>query len=207
MSPAALLLSVCFAQPVHQAYAAMDTVALVRLYSAAPTREDSLLARFRLYALTRERQWIAGLPGGLRDGSAREYALLSALWAYHIPGSAPWNVIRYGRRSAGLLDEALRRGPRDQLVVLIDGQSLLFRPGIAGGDVRRGIARLRQLAAAADADACGVTRLEAEAWLWFGLARAGTDEAPALRRRLLATSPPPLYARFLDATGAEGMVP
>lgn len=195
----AALVAVCFGLTVHDAYARMDTTALVRSYADALTREDSLLARYRLFALTRDRQWISRLPERLAGGTAREHALLSALWAWHIPGSAPWNVVRLGRRSGSLLTEALRHGGDDALVALIDGQSLLFRPGIAGGDVRGGGRRLQLLAdRLRERPDCAVPVLEARVWLWYALDRAGEHERAAeLRSALLDHGVPPLYAAFL----------
>lgn len=196
---AAVLLGVCFAQTVHDQYAAKDPVALRAQLAAAITREDSLLVRYRLYALTRERSVIAALPDDLDAASPRELALLSALWAWRIPGSAPWNAVRLGRRSNGLLGRARAAAPEDPLVWLIDAQSLIFRPGFAGGDVRQAIARLRGLRPRVGEEACGVSAIEVDYWLWHALAKAGDPDAPGLRERLLASRPPPLYVEMLDA--------
>jgi len=193
----------CFAATVHDAYARMDTTALRRMLTDAPAREESLLVRYRLFALTREKTLLRRIPEDLPDPDARELALLSALWAYRIPGSAPWNVVTFGRRSVRLLDRALVLAPDDPLVRLVEAQALLFRPGIAGGDVRRGVERLRELRPLAAADgACGVPPLEVDAWLWFALAKAGDRASDDLRRRLLALDPPPLYRAFLGADSA-----
>ena len=195
----ALLTSICMAATVHEAYASKDTAALRRLAATAPSREDSLLVRYRLYALTRERLLLARIPEDIVDGTPRELALLSALWAWRIPGSTPWNAMRLGRRSGGLLNRALAAAPADPLVRLIDSQSLIFRPGIAGGDVHMAIARLRALRTdVADAE-CGIGPVEVEYWLWYAQAKAGDPAAPAARARLLALRPPPLYVEMLDA--------
>jgi hypothetical protein len=195
---------VCFAQDVHDAYARQDTTALRAMVRAAHAREDSLLVRYRLFALTREKDLLRTIPPSARGLSARGAALLSALWAYRIPGSAPWNVVTFGRRSMQLLQQAKADAPDDPLVHLIEAQSLLFRPGIAGGDVEQAVAILRDLrvrvAAASD---CEVPLIEVEAWLWYALRKAGEGEADAVRRRILAGDPQPLYRAFVRASGAE----
>ena len=192
--------AVCFAATVHDAYARMDSTALRRLMAEAATREDSLVVRYRLFALTREKALLRSIPEDASGPGARELALLSALWAYRIPGSAPWNVVTFGRRSVRLLDRALVAAPDDPLVRLVEAQALLFRPGIAGGDVQQGIRRLRELRPLAEADpGCGVPVVEVEAWLWYGLRKAGDHGAAGLRRQLLAEGLPPLYRAFLGA--------
>lgn len=195
----------CFARTVHDTYAHMDTTGLRALMADARSREDSLLVRYRLYALTQEKVLLRRIPEDVPHGGGRELALLSALWAYRIPGSAPWHVVSYGRRTLGLLDRALESAPDDPLVRLIEAQSLLFRPGIAGGDVRRAIRRLRELRPLAGHDAeCWVPVLEVDAWLWYGLRKAGDREAVGLRRRLLAAEPPPLYREFFGPDSVLG---
>jgi hypothetical protein len=191
----------CFAVTVHDTYARMDTAGLRRMLAEAPTREDSLLVRYRLYSLTREKGLLRRIPANLADGSGRELALLSALWAYRIPGSAPWNVVTFGRRSVGLLDRALAAAPDDHLVRLVEAQSLLFRPGIAGGDARKAVGRLLELRALVEADTAvaAVPLVEVETWLWVGLRKVQAPEAAELRRRLLAGGPAPLYRAFLQA--------
>jgi len=197
---AAALAALCLSGTIHERYAAGDSAGLRTLLATAPSRADSLEVRYRLYALTRDRTVIARLPDDLSDGRPRELALLSALWAWHIPGSAPWNVVRYGRRSKALLDRALAGAPTDPLVWLIDAQSLIFRPGIAGGDVHRAADRLRELRdRLTDAGTCGVNPVEVDYWLWYALSRAGDPAAGPLRERLLASRLPPLYQRMLDA--------
>jgi hypothetical protein len=202
-----VLLSVattCFASTVHDTYARMDTTALRALLADVTTREDSLLVRYRLYVLTKDRNMLRRLPEDVPDGTGRELAMLSALWAYRIPGSAPWNVVTFGRRSSSLLERALADVPDDPLVRLIEAQSLLFRPGIAGGDVRLAVRRLRELRPLAQRDReCGVPVLEVDAWLWYGLRKAEDPEAALLRGRLLAAGPPLLYRRFLGADALQ----
>jgi len=197
---AAAIAALCLSGAIHERYAAGDSAGLRTLLATAPSREDSLEVRYRLYALTRDRAVIARLPDNLSEGRPRELALLSALWAWHIPGSTPWNVVRYGRRSKALLDRALAAAPTDPLVRLIDAQSLIFRPGIAGGDVHRAADRLRELRLQlTEAGPCLISPIEVDYWLWYALARAGDPAAGPLRERLQASRLPPLYQRMLDA--------
>lgn len=193
-----LAAQLCFAQDLHDAYAALDTGRVAALHAAAATREDSLLALYRWYALSRDGRLLRGLPDPGEGASARELALLSALWAWRIPGSTPWNVVRHGRRSQSLLDRALRLDAADPLVALIEAQSLLFRPGIAGGDPRLALVRLRELSSRLRArPPCGVPAVEADAWHWYAANKVGDAEAPVLAERLRVRELPPLYRAFV----------
>ncbi len=194
-----VLLGLCFGNVVNAAYADQDVTTLRALFAEAPTREDSLLLRYRLFALTREQAVVAEIPTRLDSASARELALLSALWGYRIREVGPIQFYVYGRRTMTLLQNALARDADDPLVTLIDAQSLLFRPGIAGGDGAKAVERLRALTGRTnEAISCGVDPLEAEVWLWYALHKTRSPEADSLRSRLLATHLPPLYREFLD---------
>lgn len=194
-----LLLALCFGDIVNGAYADQDVTTLRTLFTQAPTREDSLLLRYRLFALTREQAVVADIPTSLDSATARELALLSALWGYRIREVGPVQFYIYGRRTMTLLQEALERDPDDPLVTLIDAQSLLFRPGIAGGDGTRAVERLRTLGERMGGPlACGVDPLEAEVWLWYALHKTKSPEADSLWTRLQAVELPSLYREFLD---------
>jgi hypothetical protein len=198
MAAAALLLGLCFGDMVHDAYVTGNPDTLRALVRYAETREDTLLLRYRLYALTESPGLIAEIPADLDSASARELALLSALWGYRASDARLLQLVVYGRRTLGLLNRALETDPDDPLVMLIDAQSLLFRPGIAGGNKERGLERLQTLRQQVLAEAsCGVTPLEADVWLWYALERNGAAEAGALRRELLERELPPLYRDFV----------
>jgi hypothetical protein len=200
MAAAALLLGLCFGDLVHDAYVTGSPDAVRALVRYAETREDTLLLRYRLYALTQSPGLIAELPSDLDSATARELALLSALWGYRTSDARLLQLVVYGRRTLGLLNRALEQDPNDALVMLIDGQSLLFRPGIAGGSKERGLERLEALHRRVHtAPACGVAPLEADIWLWYALHRNDEPDAEALRRDLLERELPPLYREFLDA--------
>ncbi len=186
-----------FAAATQQLYARRDVAALQRLCIGA-TGEADLLCRYRLYPLTQDESLIANLPVAAPTETARGNALLSGLWGYRAARAPLLRVPAYGRRSLDLLSRARALDARDPFVLLVDGQSLLFRPAIAGGDRRAALARFRTLqgivTAAPDA---GVAPMEADLWVWFALFRAGDRTAADVHARLLARNPPPLYRDFL----------
>lgn len=189
-----------FPEQVQDAYAQEDAAALRSLLEQADTRADSLLTRYRLYPLTENAALVEDLPSTLDDGSAREWALLSGLWSYRAGEANIFNAARYGRRSANILETAQSIDADDPYVLLIGGQSLLFRPAIAGKDAA-GAAdrfdRLVQLAKMEKTD--GIPPLEARVWRWLALKEAGrSEQAEALHNQLLAQDPPPLYRKFLE---------
>jgi hypothetical protein len=201
MTPLVLLLlgGICFGDMAHDAYASGDAHALRELVPLAQSREDTLLLRYRLYALTQSRGLIFDIPEDLDSASERELALLSALWGYRTQDANLIELAVVGRRTMKLLNRALDVDPNDPLVTLIDAQSLLFRPGIAGGSKERGLERLEQLRTRiASASSCGVTPLEAEVWYWYALEKNGDPRAREISAGLQARDLPPLYRGFLD---------
>lgn len=187
-----------FAQDVQQAYATQDAEALHGLLPQADSRMDSLLVRYRLYPLTEDESLLDDLPSGLQDGNARELALLSGLWSYRAGESNFFNVLRYGRRSTSLLRQAKAQAPNDPYVLLVEGQSLLFRPSIAGKDAEAAASRFKQLADQVDTVA-GITSMEAHVWWWIALRERGhAEKANTLQNRLMSQNPSPLYRQFLE---------
>ncbi|ARA92404.1 hypothetical protein AWN76_003960 [Rhodothermaceae bacterium RA] len=179
-------------------YAHKDVAALERLLAAAPTRADALLCRYRLYPLHRQERYLADLPADLPDGTARERALLAGLWGYRAGNASLYHAIRFGRRAEQLLAAAHALDPDDPFLLLIEGQSLLFKPRIAGGDARAALDRFRRLQEVIRRRPDeGIDPLEVEVWIWYTLNRLEDDAAPALRARLLAQDLPPLFREFL----------
>lgn len=191
--------SVPFAQATHSAYANEDAEALRSLFDRADSRVDSLLVRYRLYPLTEDETVLEGLPSSLPNGTPRELALLSGLWAYRAGEGSLFNALRYGRRSTHLLEEAKRQDEDAPFVLLVEGQSLLFRPAIAGRDAEAASQRFGRLRARVDEEGTsGICREEAQVWRWLALREAGhTQKAQRLRTRLLDAHLRPLYHQFL----------
>jgi len=195
-----VLLGLCFGHAAHDAYASGEPTALRELVALAETREDTLLLRYRLYALTQSKGLILDLPEDVEQASARELALLSALWAYHVPEARLLQLAVVGRRTMKYLNRALDADPDDPLVMLIDAQSLLFRPGIAGGSKERGLDRLTALREQlASGPSCAVSPLEAEVWYWYALHKNNDPRATEVYDRLMAGPLPDLYRRFLQS--------
>ncbi len=189
-----------FSEATQTAYAQQDVDRLQSLLERASSRADSLLVRYRLYPLTEDAATLKDLPSSLTDGTAREYALLSGLWAYRAGEASLFSVIQYGRRSANLLEKAKARTPDAPFVLLVEGQSLLFRPPIAGKDAKAAADRFERLADVVDeGGSTGITRTEAQVWRCVALNEAGrSDKAAALEALLQKRDLPPLYQQFLD---------
>ncbi len=193
------------ADSVAARYAQQDQVGLEALRRAARSVADDLLVRYRLYPLSKDPRALDGLPDEATCHSARELALLAALWAYRAADAPAWRLPAYGRRSDGLLRRARALDPDDPFVLLVDGQSLLFRPALFGGDTEAALDRfvalrdeLRRRERAGHAEA-GLPLIEAEVWVWYTLRRLGRPGTERVRDRLLAQAPPPLYRQFLTA--------
>ncbi len=169
-----------------------------RLLAVARNREERLLCRYRLYPLTRDASLVADIPAASEARTAREAALIAAMWAFRIHASPAWRLPTYGRRSQAALDRARQMDPDDPYVLLVEGQSLLYKPAMFGGDPAAARQRFERLRGAiARRPAAGVHRFEAEVWIWMAMRRLHSPDAEAFRRRLLADSPPPLFRQFL----------
>ncbi|WP_103021073.1 hypothetical protein [Salinibacter altiplanensis] len=195
------MLSSPFAEATQAAYAQRDADRLRTLLGQASSRADSLLVRYRLYPLTEDASVLDDLPSSLSDGTAREHALLSGLWAYRAGEASIFSAVRYGRRSTSLLEQAKAQAPRAPFVLLVEGQSLLFRPAIAGKDPAAAVSRFSRLAKIVEtSEAEAITETEAHMWRWLALREADRpDEAQALFERLLRQNPGPLYRQFLES--------
>lgn len=195
------MLSTPFAEATQTAYAQQDADRLRALFDRASSRADSLLVRYRLYPLTEDASVLDGLPSSLSDGTAREYALLSGLWAYRAGEASIFSAVTYGRRSTNLLEEAKARAAEAPFVLLVEGQSLLFRPSIAGKDpdgAARRFARLAEVVASEPGSA--ITETEALMWRWLALREADRpEEAQPLHDRLMSKDLAPLYRQFLES--------
>ncbi|WP_051141278.1 hypothetical protein [Salisaeta longa] len=195
-----LAVSLTFADSVQANYAQQDVAALRSLLQQADTRMHRLLCRYRLYPLTEEGDIIEDIPEDLPNGSARELALLSGLWAYRAGEASFFGAIRYGRRSQDLLEKARARDPNDPYVLLVAGQSLMFRPAIAGRDLEAAAQHFQRLVDVVHAHtSAGIAMAEAKTWLWMAYrALEWTGKADRLRAELLAGGLPSLYTQFLN---------
>jgi len=179
-------------------YATQDAAAVARLLAGARTREERLLCRYRLYPLTRDESLVADIPSVEGVRSAREAALIAGLWGFRAAQASPLRLPTYGRRSEGALNHARRLNPDEPYVLLIEGQSLLYKPAIFGGDPHAAqgrFERLRDLIRGRRIE--GMDPIEPEVWVWMTLRRQRSSQAEPLRRRLLARNPPPLFRQFL----------
>jgi hypothetical protein len=199
MFVALLIMSLTFTDSTHVHYAQQDVEALRSMLQEAETRGDRLLCRYRLYPLTEDATYIDDIPDELDDGTARELALLAGLWGFRAAEASFINAIRYGRRSSNLLEEARKKDPDEPFLLLIEGQSFLFRPAIAGKDVERALSAFQQLQEVLNnTEESGVPMTEARLWTWYALRELGRDEAAdKLHTELMRADPPPLFRQFL----------
>ena len=180
-------------------YARQDTRAVQRLYrDHARTREQRLLCRYRLYPLTRDARYLRDIPSERGVTSARELALISALWAYKAADGPRLSLPRNGRRSERILDLALARDADDPYALLVKGQSLLYKPRVFGGDVAAAQRTFEQLRTVLRRHrAPGIHPFEADVWTWMALRKQDRAAADRMQRRLLQRRPPPLFRAFL----------
>ena len=179
-------------------YAHQDAAGLVRLHAGAHTASDELLYRYRLYPLTLDTRYLDDLPDDSACRTARDYALLAALWGYRAADAPPWKLPVYGTRSSRLLERAQALDPEEPYALLVEGQSLLFRPGIFGGDAEKALARFERLRTVLrDRPTPGLSPFEAEVWVWYALRKLRRPHTDRIRDRLLAQDPPPLFRQFL----------
>ena len=180
-------------------YARQDTARVERLYQRrAQTREERLLCLYRLYPMTLDRGYLRDIPSDASVSSARELALIAAMWAYRASSGPAYRLPIDGRRSERILGRALALDPDDPYALLVRGQSLYFKPRIFGGDVdeaRRTFEQLQTVLARRTVP--GLHPFEADVWIWMCVRRQNVAQGTALRRQLLARRPPPLFRSFL----------
>jgi len=194
-----------FAESLQEAYAAQSADTVRQLLDEASTPTQEWMARYRLYPLTEDESALGDPPSDpkdLSDSSPTKLALLSGIWAYKAGETNMFNAIRYGRRSVDFLEEARKSDANNPYVLLVGGQSFLFRPSIAGKDVPKAIDRFEQLVGILREDpdtAPGISLTEAQTWLWLALREDGqSGRADAMHQEVIAASPAPLYQQFLN---------
>lgn len=179
-------------------YADNDASGLARLHAEALTASDDLLVRYRLYPLTEDSRYITDLPDETDCHSAQDYALLAALWGYRAAAAPPWRLPAYGLRSVDLLERGHRLDPGDPYVLLVEAQSLLYRPRLFGGSTEAALAGFEKLRdVLREHPTPGISPYEPEVWIWYCLRKLGRPNTDRIRDRLLADHPPPLFRQFL----------
>ncbi len=179
-------------------YAHNDSAGLVRLHARAHTASDELLYRYRLYPLTLDARYLDDIPEESDCRTARDFALLAALWAYRAAEAPPWKLPVYGMRSDRLLEHARTLDPEEPYVLLVDGQSLLYRPGLFGGSSEKALQVFERLRTVLrERPTPGISPFEPEVWIWYTLQKLGRPNTDRVRDRLLAQNPPPLFHQFL----------
>jgi hypothetical protein len=180
-------------------YARRDIAAIDRLYHRrARTREERLLCRYRLFALTRDDAYLADIPTETSTQSARELSLIAALWAFRASNAPVTRLPTYGRRSERILNQALARDAEEPYALLVKGQSLLYKPRMFGGntaEAQQTFERLRTVLARRSAP--GIHPFEVEIWIWMCVRKQNETQGEALKQRLLARRPLPLFRQFL----------
>ena len=181
-------------------YARQDTARVERLFRRrARTREDRLLCLYRLYPMTLDRGYLREIPSEAGVSSARELALIAAMWAYRASSGPAYRLPIDGRRSERILGRALARNADDPYALLVRGQSLYYKPRVFGGDVaeaQRTFERLRTRPRAG-ARRRASTRSRPRSGSGCASAARTRRQGTALQRRLLARRPPPLFRQFL----------
>ncbi len=181
-------------------YARQDTARVERLFRRrATTREERLLCLYRLYPMTLDRGYLRDIPTDAGVSSARELALIAAMWAYRASSGPAYRLPIDGRRSERILSRALELDPDDPYALLVRGQSLYFKPRVFGGDIaeaRRTFERLQTVMARRTVP--GLHPFEADVWVWMCVRRQNAAQGTAMRQRLLARRPPPLFRQFLQ---------
>lgn len=180
-------------------YARQDTSGVDRLFRRqARTRLDRLLCLYRLFPMTLDHAYLASIPSESGVRSARELALISALWAYKAAHGPALHLPTHGRRSDRILGLALQADPDEPYALLVKGQGLYYKPRLFGGDAaeaQRTFEHLRRVLARRPTP--GIHPFEAEVWIWMSVRKQDAARGAELRRQLLARNPPPLFRQFL----------
>ncbi|GAB5519229.1 MAG: hypothetical protein RhofKO_14800 [Rhodothermales bacterium] len=197
----ALLLTamVSFADSTQHYYATRDVQSLSALCAQQRGEPVEWLCRYRLYPLTEDEAYLDDLPTDANAfDSPQTLALISGLWGYRAARGSIFTLPKYGRRSTNFLERAKEHDPNDPFVLLVEGQSLLFRPGIVGGDKEEALERFKTLQRVLPhCGDRGISSLEADLWVWYTMKRMDHPSAPDLKQELLDRHPPPLYAAFI----------
>lgn len=186
-----------FSEEIQDAYERKDTLRLRKALQAATTQSEKFLAIYRLYPLTLDKSLLRNIPTELKQSSAREYALLAALWSYRINEDKSI-LISAGMRINGLLDKAKRLNPNEPVYLLVDGQGLFYMPSVFGGSYNKALVRFRTARDVIVREKpAGLSRLDAETWIWYTLQKQKAANAQTYKQELLGRGLPQVYREFL----------
>ena len=144
--------------------------------------------------LLEEAVQVAARAGEL-GGGAQAKALQGALTGQLAGASGGFAMMRLGRASFRLLDEAVAAAPQDARVALLNGVSRVNAPAFAGGGPVRGEAELRRAVTLYASDRAASPqptwgRADAHIWLGIALEKQGKlPEAQAEFTRALTFAP------------------
>ncbi len=202
----AVSLIFCPTQPSHcselqRLYAGMDRVGMQDLLQRSTTQEERFLVLYRLYPIASEGgHLLSELPDDLgTSASARELALLAALWSYRHNTEGLFGKMNAARRAMRLIERARSVDPNDPYVLLVEGQFLLYKPRVVGGSASLARERFEALVSRLRTRSdCALTLTEAQSWLWMSMHRMKDPAAESTRQELLAANPPPIFRAFLE---------
>jgi len=179
----------CRVSTIDQAYERID-VAGLREGLSDLDGSDKLYGIYRLYPISKNKKDLESLPSNLeeiKEASAADYAVLSALWAFKSRYLGSINWIRAIRRSDKLLKRALSIDSKDPIVSLIHAQSLMYRPKIAGGSKQDARDRLITLKGQiAGSESCSLFIQEVDVWIWKVTKEINPELAESLKSKLLS---------------------
>lgn len=191
---------VCKSRSADSSYHEMDIESLRQL-SANEEDAERRYILYRLFPLSKTQADLENLESKLEEGSAEDFAILSALWAFRSQGANPLKWIRYIRRSDGFLKRALEMDPNDPMVSLIDSQALFYKPKFAGGGKEKALKRLLDLRERIqDSSSCADLLTEVEIWIWTVNKELNPDKARSLKNELLGRPISKVHRRYLEST-------
>jgi len=135
---------ICKTRSADRSYFELD-IGDLRKQSLQAEGAERRYILYRLFPLSNSSDDLEILESKLEEGSAEDFAVMSALWAFRSQDANPFNWIRYIRRSEGFLKRAIEIDANDPMVALIESQALFYKPGFAGGGKEKALNRLLDL--------------------------------------------------------------
>jgi len=181
------------------AYGNIETETIRQVYEHPSSRLQYLHALYRLYPLTEDKQLLDDIPSDLgSDAPAGEMALLSALWTWRGSRASLFRKLPMIMKGVRMLDRARQVDSEDPLVQLVYGQSLIFKPKIAGGDFRKALTAMRYLRQQLEVNpTCEVSIPEVDSWIYYCLHLLNDPEEDRFKQTYLQSNPPRLFRGFV----------